>query len=57
MIIRNGKEIVARFKNNKQVVAIYKGAHIIWEFISSCFGKGFWIEDAPWSEDSAWSES
>lgn len=57
MIIVNGKGIAARFVNNKAVVAVYKGVHLVWEYLVSCFGKGHWLENGSWSEDDAWAEN
>lgn len=54
MIIINGKSIAARFVDNKAVVAVYKGARLVWEYFVSCFGKGFWQNDKPWSNADAW---
>lgn len=42
----------------KPVTAIYKiingVAVTVWEFIKSCFGKGFWVGDQPWSGTDGW---
>lgn len=54
MIYINKKELESLFLNNKAVSQIYKGMTIIWEAIKSCFGAGFWKNDAPWSNNEGW---
>lgn len=56
MIIKNNKEIIARYKGTKAIVAVYKNNHLIWELITSCFGKGMWIDDNPWTDDIGWCD-
>jgi hypothetical protein len=34
---------------------VMKGANTIWTAISSCFGGGFWNNQAPWANDEGWS--
>lgn len=41
---------------NLGITKVIKGTKIIWELISSCFGSGFWKEDANWSETETWKE-
>lgn len=55
MIYKNGKELSARYLGTKAIEAVYKGAVLIWQAISSCFGSGFWINDRPWTNTDAWS--
>ena len=38
----------------KQVQALYVGAKLVWEAVSSCFGSGFWREKLPWKGKDAW---
>lgn len=26
----------------------------VWEYVKSCFGKGFWIGEQPWSATDGW---
>lgn len=39
------------------VSQICKGADIVWEAIKSCFGAGFWKNDAPWSNNEGWKNN
>lgn len=50
----NGKELTSFFKNNKAIQSVYKGTHLIWQGIRSCFGSGWWINEKPWLNDEAW---
>ena len=54
MIYINKKELESLFLHNIVVSQIYKGMTIIWEAIKSCFGAGFWKNDAPWSNNEGW---
>jgi hypothetical protein len=57
MIHAGRKEVVAFFKNNKSVQAVYKGAHLVWQAIRSCFGSGAWINEKPWIDEEAWKNN
>lgn len=54
MIYKNGKEITAINYGKQAISAVYKGALLVWEAIKSCFGAGYWKNDAPWSNNDAW---
>lgn len=47
-------EITAVYLGKKVVSAIYKGATLIWEAVRSCFGAGYWKNDAPWKNAEGW---
>lgn len=47
--------ITAIIKDNKYVAAVYKGTQLIWQYIRSCFGRGYWINEKPWSNDNGWA--
>ena len=51
------KEIVAQHKEGKAFQAIYKGTHLIWQGIRSCFGSGAWVNEKPWLNDEAWKNN
>lgn len=55
MIYKDGKELAARYVGRRAVSAVYYGARLVWEAISSCFGAGYWDNDRPWSDDDAWN--
>ena len=38
----------------KIIYAVYKGAKLIWQYIRSCFGSGFWVNKNPWINNDAW---
>ena len=54
MRYRDGKETVGVYKGNKVVNAIYHGLRLVWELITSCFGRGYWINDAPFVNEDGW---
>lgn len=39
----------------KIIAAVYKGAKLLWQYIKSCFGRGYWINDKMWSDKDAWA--
>lgn len=51
------KEIIGLYKNNKQIQATYKGLHLFWQGIRSCFGSGAWINLKPWLNDEGWKNN
>ena len=57
MIYKNGIEMNARYYGSKAITAVYKGAKLVWEAISSCFGSGYWINNRPWSNTDSWRNS
>lgn len=58
MKYKNGKELIGKYLNGKTCTAIYKVvggvAVTLWEFIRSCFGRGFWANDRPWNNTDGW---
>lgn len=54
MIFFGDKEITLVQLGNKVITQIYLGAKLVWEAIRSCFGAGFWKNDAPWSNIEGW---
>lgn len=54
MIKLGNKEISAIRLGSNVISAVYKGSVLIWEDIKSCFGAGFWKNDAPWSNAEGW---
>lgn len=49
MIINNGKEIVQVNKSGKIITRIVRDGKALYDYIRSCFGRGFWVNDRPWS--------
>lgn len=54
MITRNGLELSARYYGTKAVTYVYKGAKLVWQLVSSCFGAGYWRNDYPWKNTDCW---
>ncbi len=54
MIYKEQKEMSARYLGARAIEAVYKGAVLVWEAISSCFGSGYWINNRPWSNTDGW---
>lgn len=58
MKYKNGKELIGKYLNGNTCIAIYKvvnGAVVtLWEFIRSCFGRGFWTNERPWNNAGEW---
>lgn len=54
MITKGNKELQALYYGKKQISAVYRGLHLVWQAIRSCFGSGFWINTSPWKNDEGW---
>lgn len=54
MIFISGKELGSSFIGGKIVTQVYKGLKLVWEAIKSCFGAGYWKNNAPWSNTEGW---
>lgn len=54
MIKIGSKDVSAIRIGNKVIVSVYKGATLVWQSITSCFGLGYWVNDYPWKNDGAW---
>lgn len=47
--------VTAIIKDNRYVAAVYKGTQLLWQYIRSCFGRGYWINEKPWSNENGWA--
>lgn len=54
MIIRNGKEIIEIYRGKTPITEIYRNKYLVWQIISSCFGRGYWVNTAAWSNEDVW---
>ena len=54
MIYKDGKKIAAVYFGSKVIQAIYCGAVLVWQAISSCFGAGRWMNTSAWSNTEGW---
>lgn len=57
MIIRNGKDIVEYYRGKTPIVEIYRGKVLVYQSIRSCFGNGYWINDAPFLNEDIWKNN
>lgn len=55
MLYVDNKPINTIYKGNKTVQAVYQGLKLIWQYIRSCFGRGYWINDKQWSNADGWA--
>lgn len=56
MIRKGNLEMAARYYGGKAVIAVYKGARLVWEAVSSCFGSGMWLSGRAWKDTDGWKE-
>lgn len=47
--------VPAIYKGRKVVSAVYLGLKLLWQYIKSCFGRGYWINEKMWSNTDAWA--
>ena len=52
------KQVIGIYKGTtegpKIISAVYQGLNLLWGYIKSCFGRGYWINEKMWSETDAW---
>ena len=56
MITKNHLTMQALYYGTKAITAVYKGAKLVWEAVSSCFGSGVWTSYKGWSDTDGWKE-
>lgn len=56
MIYKNGIDMTARYYGAKVITAVYHGARLVWQAVSSCFGSGYWQQGLPWTNNDGWVE-
>ena len=49
------KQVTTIYHGKDVVTAVYRGLRLIWQYIKSCFGRGYWINDKTWSETDGWA--
>lgn len=54
MIYRGTTRIEGVYRGTKVITAVYRGARLVWELIKSCFGRGYWINEAAFVNDDMW---
>ena len=57
MIKRGGREITEIRYEHRLITYAKQGLKTIYEAILSCFGKGYWIDDAPFLKDDGWKNN
>ena len=52
------RQVIAIYKGissgPKTISAVYQGLILLWGYIKSCYGRGYWINDKMWSNTDAW---
>lgn len=56
MICKGDKEMQVRYHGSRVIAAVHKGAKLVWEAVSSCFGSGVWTSCKGWSDTDGWKE-
>lgn len=54
MIKKNGNEITEIKIGKKVITYVKQKMLVLYEAILSCFGKGYWVNDAPFLNDDGW---
>lgn len=57
MILKNGREIKEYYYGKIPLIEMYRGKHLIWQAIHSCFGNGYWIPSKPWVNEDVWKNN
>lgn len=57
-IWRKGYDTTGIHRKGKDTQEVWKFINgtwqSVWQFIRSCFGKGWWADDKPWSNTDGW---
>lgn len=57
-IVRKNRETIGIHRKGRDTMEVWKfigGVWIsIWQFIKSCFGRGFWYNAKSWSNKDFW---
>lgn len=57
-IFRKNNETIGIHRHGRDIMEVRRfidGAwRSVWQYIRSCFGKGFWTNLMPWSNTDAW---
>lgn len=57
-IVRKNRETIGIHRNGRDTMEVWKFIdgvwRSVWQFIKSCFGRGFWYNDKPWSNKDFW---
>ena len=53
------KQVISIYKgidsrSYRTIASVYEGLKLIWQYIKSCYGRGYWITDKMWSNTDAW---
>jgi hypothetical protein len=54
MLTSDTKKFSKLTVGEKAISALYRGATLVWQAVSSCFGGGLWVSKQPWSDKDAW---
>lgn len=51
----NNKIVAIRFLS-LMIKKVYAGTKLIWSYITSCFGSGFWTDNSDWIDSDFWKD-
>lgn len=54
MRYRDEKDTIGVYHGSGVMASIYHGLRLVWELITSCFGRGYWIGEAPFVNEDGW---
>ena len=57
MIKHSGKSIEFANSGRRVIAKIYYGCVKVWETISGCFTRGYWINNRKWTNDKGWKNN
>lgn len=49
------KSVNTMYQGRTVIQAVYYGLKLVWQYIKSCFGRGYWLNDKPWSNTDGWA--
>jgi len=57
MIYKDSKQITGVYKGSTLITSIYRGTRLVYQYVRSCFGRGYWINDKPWLNGDGWKNN
>lgn len=50
----DNKRVTTIYRGRKTIASVYQGARLIWQYIKSCYGRGYWLNELPWVNEDGW---
>jgi len=55
LYVNETQQVNTIYRGENVIQAVYYGLRLVWQYIKSCFGRGYWLDDKPWSNHDGWA--